>query len=114
VVGLTIEVRGIRAQIGELCYLVPQGRGEHIPAEVVGFRRDCALVMPLGELDGIQPGTRVVPTHSEFRIPVGEALLGRVLDGLGRPLDGRGPIPSHGLLRRSQRRTASAQAHPHP
>ncbi len=107
VVGLTIEVRGIRAQIGELCYLVPQGRGEHIPAEVVGFRRDCALVMPLGELDGIQPGTRVVPTHSEFRIPVGEALLGRVLDGLGRPLDGRGPIPATASY-------AAANAAPHP
>ncbi len=94
VVGLTIEVRGIRAQIGELCYLLPQGRADRVPAEVVGFRHDCALVMPLGDLEGIQPGTRVLSTRSTFRVPVGEGLLGRVVDGLGRPLDGGGPILS--------------------
>lgn len=94
VVGLTIEVRGIRAQIGELCYLLPEGRAGRVPAEVVGFRHNCTLVMPLGELDGIQPGTRVVSTRSTFRVPVGEEVLGRVLDGLGRPLDGGGPVLS--------------------
>lgn len=92
VVGLTIEVRGIRAQIGELCYLLPQGRSERVPAEVVGFRHNCTLVMPLGDLEGIQPGTRVLSSRSAFRVPVGEELLGRVVDGLGRPLDGGGPI----------------------
>jgi flagellum-specific ATP synthase len=94
VVGLTIEVRGIRAQIGELCYLLPQGRPERVPAEVVGFRQDCALVMPLGDLEGIRPGTRVISTQSTFRVPVGNELLGRVVNGLGHPLDGDGPILS--------------------
>jgi len=94
VVGLTIEVRGIRAQIGELCYLLPQERTERIPAEVVGFRQDCTLVMPLGELEGIRPGTRVISTQNTFRVPVGEELLGRVVDGLGQPMDGGKPILS--------------------
>jgi flagellum-specific ATP synthase/type III secretion protein N (ATPase) len=94
VVGLTIEVRGIRAQIGELCYLLSPGRSERVPAEVVGFRHNCALVMPLGDLEGIRPGTRVVSTQSTFRVPVGEELLGRVVDGLGHPLDGGRPILS--------------------
>jgi len=58
----------------------------------VGFREDRTLLMPLGDMEGIQPGSPVYPTRSVFRTPVGTALLGRVLDGLGRPIDGRGSL----------------------
>src|SRR3972149_8679436 len=61
-------------------------------AEVIGFRNERALLMPLGEMQGIQPGCAIYRLHSAFRAPVGTALLGRVLDGMGRPIDGRGPL----------------------
>ncbi len=63
---------------------------EAVPAEVVGFREGRTLLMPLGELQGIGPGTKVLPTGAPFRVPVGPHLLGRVIDGLGAPLDGLG------------------------
>jgi flagellum-specific ATP synthase len=63
-------------------------------AEVVGFRRDRVLLMPLGEMEGITPGSQVVATGMVHKIPVGECLLGRVLDGLGRPMDGGPPVLS--------------------
>jgi flagellum-specific ATP synthase len=86
-IGLIIEATGLEAEIGELC-MVGDGRRETpVPTEVVGFRRGSTLLMPLGELGGIGPGTPVIPTGSPFRVRVGEHLLGRVIDGLGRPLD---------------------------
>src|SRR5579863_4886705 len=89
-IGLIIEATGIEAEVGELC-MVGDGRREPpVPTEVVGFRGGRTLLMPLGELGGIGPGTPVVPTGSPFRVGVGEALRGRVIDGLGRPLDGLG------------------------
>jgi len=92
VIGLTVEVRGVRPRIGELCFLLPGDSDERIPAEVVGFQEDVALVMPLGDTQGIRPGTRVRTAGRELSVPVGKELLGRVLDGLGRPLDGKGPL----------------------
>ena len=71
----------------------------HIHAEVVGFRDNRVLLMPLGETEGIRPGTTVFPTRSPLKIPVGNALQGRVIDGIGRALDGEGEI--HALERRS-------------
>jgi flagellum-specific ATP synthase len=94
-IGLIIEVTGLPAEVGELC-LVGTGRGGEtrpaVPAEVVGFREGRTLLMPLGELHGIGPGTRVLATGEPFRITVGDELLGRIVDGLGRPDDG-GPVP---------------------
>ncbi|MDT8897682.1 FliI/YscN family ATPase [Thermanaerothrix sp. 4228-RoL] len=87
VVGLTIEAVGIDCQIGEICEMRAQG-AEPVLAEVVGFRDERILLMPLGAMDGIQPGSEVYPISKSFRVPVGMALLGRVLDGLGRPMDG--------------------------
>lgn len=89
VVGLTIEVLGIDAFIGEVCEIYVPGRDEPVTAEVVGFRGRTSLLMPLGELRGIRPGSRVVPRGRGMAVRAGDALLGRVLDGLGRPLDGR-------------------------
>jgi len=92
VIGLTIEALGLQAQIGELCYITPKDSDAEIPAEVMGFRDDRTLLMPLGEMRGIGPGSVVHASSSLFTVPVGEVLLGRVLDGLGRPIDGKGPI----------------------
>lgn len=92
VVGLTIEARGLDCHIGEVCEI--RSQGGVIRAEVVGFREERTLLMPLGDMQGIQPGSPVYPQRSVFRAPVGHGLLGRVLDGLGRPIDGRGRLES--------------------
>ncbi|MCB8932712.1 MAG: FliI/YscN family ATPase [Chthonomonadaceae bacterium] len=91
VVGLVIESFGPNARVGDLCE-VESGEGEAIWCEVVGFRGDRALLMPLGELEGVRAGCLVRSTGSCLRVPVGDALLGRALDGLGRPMDGLGPL----------------------
>jgi len=92
VVGLTIESQGPRAKIGELCQLYPRGAQRPLLGEVVGFRNERVLLMPLGDMDGIGPGTEVRALGRSLVVGVGEGLLGRVLDGLGRPLDeGRPP-----------------------
>jgi len=109
VIGLVVEATGLRAEVGELCHVHPARRGEGrepVPAEVVGFRSGRTLLMPLGELTGIAPGTTVTATGRPFRLRVGEELLGRVLDGLGRPLDG-GAAPDGAL-----RSTAAAPPDP--
>ena len=87
VIGLVMEVSGLRPFVGEICLVeVNKGR-EPVPAEVVGFRQGHALLMPLGNLSGIGPGCRVEGTGSPFTIKVGPGILGKVLDGLGRPID---------------------------
>jgi flagellum-specific ATP synthase len=91
VVGLTIEATGLDCQIGEVCEIRANG-AQRLICEVVGFREQRTLLMPLGEMQGIQPGSPIAPLRTVFRAPVGPALLGRVLDGLGRPMDGRGPL----------------------
>lgn len=91
VIGLTIEAQGLHAQIGQLCYIVSEDGLTETPAEVMGFKDNRTLLMPLGEMRGIGPGNAVRDSGSLFTVPVGEALLGRVLDGLGRPIDGKGP-----------------------
>ena len=90
-IGLIIEATGLEVEIGEVC-MVGDGRGRPLVAtEVVGFRSGRTLLMPLGELHGIGPGTLVNPTGEQFRVAVGESLLGRVIDGLGAPLDEHSP-----------------------
>jgi flagellum-specific ATP synthase len=88
IVGLLIESSGPRSSVGELCYILTRDNRE-IPAEVVGFRSSTTLLMPLGELEGISPGDRVIPSRHKLMVNTGPKLLGRILDGLGRPLDGR-------------------------
>lgn len=96
VIGLTVEVQGINAPIGEVCEIYVPGEPEPVQAEVVGFRDGITLLMPLGELRGIYQGCGVTPTGKSFNVRVGEQLLGRVLDGLGQPLDNLGPLPGIG------------------
>jgi FliI/YscN family ATPase len=90
IVGLLVESTGPAASVGEICE-VRSGRGPSLAVEVVGFRDGRLLSVPLGETTGIRPGDRIVSSGSALTIPVGDALLGRVVDGLGRPLDGLGP-----------------------
>ncbi len=90
-IGLIIEVTGLQAEVGELCLVGTDRNREAVSAEVVGFRDGRTLLMPLGELTGIGPGTRVLASGMPFRIPVGEGLLGRIIDGLGNPQDEQPP-----------------------
>ena len=88
-IGLIIEATGLQAEIGEVCMVGTDRKREAVAAEVVGFREGRTLLMPLGELHGIGPGTRVLATGAPFRIAVGPGLLGRIVDGLGVPNDGK-------------------------
>jgi flagellum-specific ATP synthase len=90
VVGLVVEANGPNSRIGDLCY-IETSDGE-IRAEVVGFRGDRVLLMPLGELSGVRAGCFVRGTGHCLRVSVGDQLLGRVLDGLGEPIDAYGPL----------------------
>ncbi len=92
VIGLTIESRGPDASLGELCKIFTKD-GRRILAEVVGFRDEETLLMPLEDATGLRPGCEVVPTGRIVDVGVGESLKGRILDGLGRPIDGKPFIP---------------------
>jgi flagellum-specific ATP synthase len=91
-IGLVIESEGPVAAVGELCRIQSDRKEGATLAEVVGFRDRHLLLMPLGEIHGLHPGSQVVATGESFRVAVGSALTGRVIDGLGRPLDELGPI----------------------
>lgn len=91
VIGLLIESIGPDAHIGELCYIYNKA-GDCIPCEVVGFKENKVLLMAMGEVQKIATGSEVYPTGEVHQIPVGEDLCGRVIDAMGRPLDGKGPI----------------------
>ncbi|MDR0487594.1 MAG: FliI/YscN family ATPase, partial [Treponema sp.] len=92
--GLLIESRGPQAIIGEICKIeVPKGRGR-IRAEVVGLRDEIVQLMAFEETDGIEVGDRVIATGSRLEVPVSQKLLGRVLDAMGDPIDGKGDIES--------------------
>ncbi len=91
-VGMIIEVGGLSAPVGSLCRIET---GRHTPpvlCEVVGFRNDTLLVMPYQTAAGVAPDCRVTVQATQLTVPVGDELLGRVLDGLGRPLDGGPPL----------------------
>lgn len=102
VIGLVIESAGPMVAVGEVCQIEAAG-GEQILSEVVGFRGDCVLLMPLREVHGIQPGSPVIALGRSLRVGVGDELKGRVLNGLGEPLDELGPLRttrSSGILNR--------------
>jgi len=92
VIGLVVECEGLAAPVGARCAIrrgVARGGGQ-IEGEVVGFREDRTLLMPYGRMRGVAPGDTVECLSTRQTVPVGEQLLGRVLDGLGRSMDGRG------------------------
>lgn len=92
VIGTIIEGSVPDCSIGQLCEIIPGGGEPAILSEIVGFHRDHVLIMPLGEMHGLKPGSRILTRKSMPTTPVGPQLLGRVLDGMGHPLDGRGPF----------------------
>jgi flagellum-specific ATP synthase len=93
VAGLVVESVGPRASVGDVCE-IQTGSGRRLQAEVVGFRGPHLISVPLGDTAGICPGDRIVSRGATMSVPSGGALLGRVIDGLGHPIDGRGPILS--------------------
>src|SRR6056297_4231800 len=86
VIGLVIESIGPQASIGELC-LIKGAKGD-IQADVVGFDDNKILMMPIGEMEGIKPGAKVVATGEKLKIKVGDNLLGKIIDGSGNILNG--------------------------
>ena len=92
VLGVMIETQGPLVEMGEVCRIYKLRTNEYIEAEVVGFADDSVIMMPLGDMKGVAPGCKVISTNHQLDINVGDELLGRVLDGLGNPLDGLGKI----------------------
>lgn len=92
VVGLVIEAVGVDVAMGELCRVKSLTHDATVLAEVVGFHAGGVLLMPLGDVDGIHPGSAVEPMGRSFGLRVGPGLLGRTLDGLGNPMDGLGDV----------------------
>ena len=91
VTGIVAEANGPGLGIGSLCS-IRNIEGQDIDAEVVGFRDNRVIVMPLGELRGVKPGSRIIYKTNKATVHVGDGYLGRVIDGLGRPLDGKGLV----------------------
>ncbi|GLC25365.1 FliI/YscN family ATPase [Roseisolibacter agri] len=92
VVGLVIEATGLDVGLGELCRVTSLSGDRSVLAEVVGFHEKGVLLMPLGEIDGLHPGSAVRPLGRSFGVDVGPQLLGRILNGLGHPIDGKGKL----------------------
>lgn len=100
VVGLTLEAKGLRAPVGSQCKI--ETINGFVDAEVVGFNDQTLYLMPNDHISGVLPGARVIPKVNETGLPVGMSLLGRVVDGLGRPLDGLGAINAEHHLKFAQ------------
>lgn len=90
-IGVRLEAKGISVPLGELCEI--QVPGKKIMAVVIGFEAETTLLMPLTPLEAVTPGAKIRPLRKTLQVPVGPALLGRVIDGLGQPLDQEGPLP---------------------
>jgi flagellum-specific ATP synthase len=94
IVGLVIEAQGPVSRLGTICDIYTKADSHKISAEVLGFKDNKVLMMPLAEIRGIGPGCPIVARQQRAVIPVGPGLLGRVIDGLGNPIDNKGPIPA--------------------
>lgn len=92
IIGLIIESQGPPVALGDLCYIMPESSHRAGRAEVVGFKNNRVLLMPLHEINGYHPGSRIVASQEDLRVPVSNNLLGRVLNGLGESIDEKGPI----------------------
>jgi flagellum-specific ATP synthase len=98
VVGLVIEGKGPISSVGDAALIFPIDGTEPIDAEVVGFKDGKTLLMPLGDLRGVGIGSKIVSKKQAVNTTVGDGLLGRVIDGLGNPMDGKGPIDCQELI----------------
>ncbi len=92
IVGLVVEGHGPAASIGEVCGIFPAGQEKPLSAEVVGFKNGKVLLMPLESIRGLGPGCKITSIGRKASVKVGWKLLGRVIDGLGNPIDTKGPI----------------------
>src|SRR5574344_1388404 len=96
IIGLIIEADGPSGSIGDLCYIYLEN-GNKTPCEIVGFKEGRIQLMPLASMEGLKPDLKVINTGSSMKIRVGEELVGRVLDGLGNPIDDLGEINTQNL-----------------
>ncbi len=96
-VGMTLEAVGLNVSVGRQCRVINRD-GRSIEAEVVGFAGDIIYLMPVKRVEGLQPGARVIPVSSHQGMRIGPQLLGRVVNGLGHPLDGQGPLRGEDFL----------------
>lgn len=94
IVGTTLKVTGIAARIGEACEVVESATGQVVPVEVVGISGQATILTPLADVRGLSVDAEVIVRHGDDRVPYGDPLLGRVLDGRGRPIDGKGEVPA--------------------
>lgn len=94
--GLTVEAVGLGAKLGDMCRIYTDDKTKYILSEVVGFKEKKVLLMPFGELSGVGPSSYVVSDNRALKVPVGQKFCGRVLDGLGRPMDDLGPVTAAG------------------
>ena len=93
IIGLVVEGHGPAASMGDICSIFPAGAdNKPLYAEVVGFRKGKVLLMPLQSIQGLSPGCRIMSLGRKASVSVGKNLLGRVIDGLGNPIDNKGPI----------------------
>jgi len=90
--GLALRVAALPAPVGATVTIVPSHGGQAVPGEVIGVDGRATIVMPLGDTTGIGPGDRVIVESMRRQVRAGQSLIGRVLDGLGRPIDGKGPL----------------------
>ncbi len=110
-VGLTLEAEGVQAAIGSRCLVTTPGHTP-IEAEVVGFAGEKLYLMPTGGIQGIGPDSRVIPTGRVYEAPVGNGLLGRIIDGSGKPLDSKGPLETQERMPLSGRFVNPLARHP--
>lgn len=94
VIGLVVEAKGPRGAIGDMCYIISKKDKQQMFLEIVGFKEGRTLLMPLGEMQGIVSGDEVIALEKPFVVKVGENLRGRILNGLGQPIDNKGEIIS--------------------
>ncbi|MDA8806754.1 FliI/YscN family ATPase [Opitutales bacterium] len=92
VTGLVIESEGPEASIGQVCSITSDRTTEKIEAQVIGFRENVVLLMALNSIHLIHPGCKVISRRNSNEVPFGPSLLGRIIDGMGRPIDGKGPL----------------------
>jgi flagellum-specific ATP synthase len=92
VIGMVIESNGPGIPVGSMCEVDTFKGASRIAAEVVGFREGKVLLMPLGEMRGVEPGSTIRMVSGQAQAPVGMKLLGRIIDGMGQPMDGKGPL----------------------
>ena len=92
VTGLVIESEGPETSIGQVCSITSDRSSDKIEAQVIGFRENVVLLMALSSIHLIHPGCKVISRRNSNEVPYGPSLLGRIIDGMGRPIDGKGPL----------------------